>query len=231
VDIQLNKRNRSENRAARLVNRLLEEAGNRASVCESARLLFEAEPMMHPNVLDAYEQAAHTLKKARIPFRETGGIALNLHGAGRPTKDVDLIVRRSDWLRALQTLGQIASDRQGIRFGLPGEPEAGLAIVGPHGIPIELWPEGTTHEEIARIRGMQKARRHPAGKLAFTLRGDATVALINDKLASHLSAKDRLRDAADVQSLIKRLKLSLGFARRLAPEVRPAYRRLWTQQF
>jgi hypothetical protein len=140
-----------------------------------------------------------------------------------------LIVRRSDWLRARQALGQIASDRQGIRFGLPGEPEAGLAVVGPHGIPIELWPEGTTHEEIARIRGMQKARRHPAGKLAFTLRGNATAAFINDKLASYLSARDRLRDAADVQSLIKRLKLPLGFARRLAREVRPAYRRLWTR--
>ena len=67
---------------------------------------------------------------------------------------------------------------------------------------------------------MHKARRHPAGKLAFTLKGDATVALINDKLASHLSAKDRLRDAADVQSLIKRLKLPLEFANRLALEVR-----------
>jgi hypothetical protein len=227
--IRLNDRSRSENRAARLVNRLLEEAGNRASVHESARLLFEAEPMMHPHVQDAYEQAAHTLKKARIPFRETGGIALNLHGAGRPTKDVDLIVRRSDWLRAIRALGRIASDRQGIRFGLPGEPEAGLAVIGPHGIPIELWPEGTTHEEIARIRGMQKARRHPAGKLAFTLRGNATAAFINDKLASYLSAKDRLRDAADVQSLIKRLRLRLDFADRLAPEVRPAYRRLWMQ--
>ena len=185
--------------------------------------------MVHPDVLDAYEQAVRTLKKARIPFRETGGIALNLHGAGRPTKDVDLIVRRSDWLRALQALRQIATDRQGIRFGLPGEPDTGLAVIGPHGIPIELWPEGTTHEQIARIRGMQKARRHPAGKLAFTLRGNATVALINDKLASYLSAKDRLRDAADVQSLIKRLKLPLEFANRLASEVRPAYRRLWVQ--
>ena len=76
---------------------------------------------------------------------------------------------------------------------------------------------------------MHKARRHPAGKLAFTLRGDPTVALVNDKLASYLSAKDRLRDAADVQSLIKCLKLTLSFADRLAPEVRPTYRRLWNQ--
>ena len=183
--------------------------------------------MVHPHVLDAYQQAVRLLKKAKIPYRETGGIALNLHGAGRPTKDVDLIVRRSDWLRAIQALGQIATDRQGIRFGLPQEPEAGLAVIGPHGVPIEVWPEGTTHEEIARIRGMRKARRHPAGKLAFTLRGDATTAFVNDKLASYLSAKDRLRDAADVQSLIKRLRLPLGFANRLAPAVRSAYRRLW----
>jgi len=197
----------------------------------NAALLFEAEPMVHPDVLDAYEQAVRTLKKARIPFRETGGIALNLRGAGRPTKDIDLIVRRSDWLRAIRALGRIATDRQGIRFGLADEPETGLAVIGPHGVPIELCPEGTTHEEIARIRGMQKERRHPAGKLALTLQGDATVAFINDKLASYLSAKDRLRDAADVQSLIKRLRLPLEFANRLAPEVRPAYRRLWIQQF
>ena len=151
---------------------------------------------------------------------------MNLHRAGRPTKDVDLIVRRADWERARQTLGQIASDREGIRFGLREKPEEGLAVIGPHGVPIELWPEGTTHEERARIRGMQKARRHPAGKLAFTLRGNAIAAFINDKLASFLSAKDRLRDAADVQSLTKRLKLRRDFANRLAPEVRSASQRL-----
>ncbi len=94
-------------------------------------------------------------------------------------------------------------------------------------MPIEVWPTGPTHEQIARVRGKQKARRHPAGKLAFTFRGDATVAFINDKLASYLSAKDRLRDAADVQCLIKRLKLPRSFANRLAPAVRPAFRRLW----
>jgi hypothetical protein len=191
--------------------------------------LFEAEPMVHPDVLEAYEQAIRVLRKARIPYRETGGIALNFYGAGRPTKDVDLIVRRTDWSRAIRALGRIATDQPGIRFGLPDEPDAGLAVVGPHGVPIEVWPEGTTHDQIARIRGMQKARRHPAGKLAFTMQGDAVVGLVNDKLASYLSARDRLRDAADVQSLIKRLRLPPGFAARLAPEVRAAYRRVWVK--
>jgi hypothetical protein len=195
----------------------------------SASLLFEAKPMVHPDVLDAYEKAIRVLRKARIPYRETGGIALNSYGAGRPTKDIDLIVRRADWSRAIRALARIATDQPGIRFGLPGEPEPGLAVVGPHGIPIEVWPEGTTHEQIARRRGMQKARPHPAGKLAFTMRGDAVVGLVNDKLASYLSAKDRLRDAADVQSLITRLRLPLSFAARLAPEVRAAYRRVWVK--
>jgi hypothetical protein len=195
----------------------------------SATSLFDAQPMVHPNVLEAYEQAMRVLRKARIPCRETGGIALNLHGAGRPTKDIDLIVRRSDCARAIRALKKISTDKLGIRFGLPGEPEPRLAIVGRHGIPIELWPEGTTHEQIARIRGAQKARSHPAGKLAFTLQGDSVIALVNHKLASYLSAKDRLRDAADVQSLIKRLRLPLSFAARLAPEVRAAYRRIWVK--
>ena len=215
--------------AARFGKRPVGSCGNGGHARRGSPFLFDAEPMVHPNVLDAYEQAVRSLRNARIPFRATGGIALNLHGAGRPTKDVDLIVRRSDWLRAIRTVGRIATDQPGIRFGLPEEPDTGLAVIGPHGIPIELWPEGTTHEQIARIRGKQKARRHPAGELAFTLRGDPTVALINDKLASYLSAKDRLRDAADVQSLIKRLKLPLSFANRLSPEVRPAYRRLWVE--
>jgi len=102
---------------------------------------------------------------------------------------VDLIVRRTDWLKAIRALARIATDQPGVRFGLPGEPEEGLAVVGPHGVPIELWPEGTTHDQIARIKGMQKARAHPAGKLAFTMKGNAMVGLINDKLASYLPPK------------------------------------------
>lgn len=156
--------NEASTRAARKVNGLRESAGNRASVAGSAVHLFDAEPMMHPNVLDAYKQAARVLKKKRIQFRETGGIALNLRGAGRPTKDIDLVVRRSDWLRAIQAVSEIATDRPGIRFGLPQKPEAGLAVIGPHGVPIELWPEGTTHEQIARIRGMQKGASASCGQ-------------------------------------------------------------------
>ena len=81
--------------------------------------LFEAEPMIHPNVLDAYEQAVKVLNDHHIPFRATGGIALNLFHVGRPTKAVDLIVSRQQWHQARQALQSIATDVQGIILASP----------------------------------------------------------------------------------------------------------------
>jgi hypothetical protein len=150
---------------------------------------------------------------------------MNRFGAGRPTKDVDLVVSRKNWHRARDVLQAIATDRQGIRFGLPGEPDQGLALIGPNGVAIEVWPEGVTHGEIAAIRGKQRA--HRAGGISLSLKGDSRITLLNNKLASYLSATDRLRDAADVQSLIARLNLPLGFSDKLNPAVRAAYRRIW----
>ena len=191
-------------------------------------LLFDAPPMTHPHVADAYGKAAGKLASAGIKFRPMGGTAMWLAGAGRPTKDVDLIVARRDWHRARAVLQELATDPLGIRFGLKGEPPQGLALVGPHGVAIEIWPTGVTHGAIARIRGT--ARRHPAGRLKLTLQGNDRVALLNSKLASYLSATDRLRDAADVQALIAKWELPLDFSSRLSPVVRSAYERIWKGQ-
>jgi len=53
------------------------------------------------------------------------------------------------------------------------------------------------------------------------------IELLNSKLASFLSATDRLRDAEDVQSLVSNHDLPLEFEAQLAPAVRSAYRRIW----
>ena len=191
-------------------------------------LLFDASPMTHPHVADAYHQAASKLANAGIKFRPMGGTAMWLAGAGRPTKDVDLIVARRNWHKARAVLQELATDPLGIRFGLGGEPEQGLALVGPHGVAIEVRPSGITQGTIARIRGV--ARKHPAGRLKLTLAGNDRIALLNSKLASYLSASDRLRDAADVQALISKWELSLSFSSRLSPAVRAAYERIWRGQ-
>jgi len=184
--------------------------------------------MTHPHVAEAYRKAAKKLSAAGIKFRPTGGTAMWLAGAGRPTKDVDLIVARRHWHRARALLQELATDPLGIRFGLKGEPDEGLALVGPHGVAIEVRPTGITHSTIARIRGA--ARNHPAGRLKLTLAGDDRIALLNSKLASYLSASDRLRDAADVQALISKWELPLDFSKRLNPAVRSAYERIWRGQ-
>src|SRR5438067_3670661 len=129
----------------------------------SASLLFEAEPMVHPNVLEAYEQAIRVLRKARIPYRETGGIALNFYGAGRPTKRVDLIVRRADWLRAIRALGRIATDQPGIRFGLPGEPERGLGWLDHMASPSNSGPKERPTIRSPGSEGCKKRVRTPRG--------------------------------------------------------------------
>lgn len=190
--------------------------------------LFDAAPMAHPHVADAYHRVARKLLTAGIKFRPMGGTAMWLAGAGRPTKDVDLIVARRDWHRARAVLQELATDPLGIRFGLAGEPAEGLALVGPHGVAIEVWPAGISHRIIAQLRGA--SREHPAGRLQLTLAGNDRTALLNSKLASYLSATDRLRDAADVQALIIKWELGLEFSRRLNPAVRPAFERIWRGQ-
>lgn len=63
--------------------------------------------------------------------------------------------------------------------------------------------------------------------LTLNLQGDALVALINPKLASYLSASDRIREAAGAHALVVKLNLPLAFAARLDSKVRAAYRRVW----
>jgi hypothetical protein len=155
----------------------------------SHRFLFEAEPMLHPHVQEAYSEAIRVLKRNAIRHCVTGGIALNLYDAGRATKDLGFIVPRKDWHKARKSLDSLATDVQEQRFGLPEEPDDGLAVIGPHGVPIEIWPEGTTHEEIARVRG--KHRPYPANRLALTLEGDDVTALLNNKLASSVRSTYR----------------------------------------
>ena len=52
--------------------------------------------------------------------------------------------------------------------------------------------------------------------------------LIELKLASGMTAPDRLKDLADVQELIKARGLSAEFAEELNPYVREQYLRLWS---
>ena len=53
--------------------------------------------------------------------------------------------------------------------------------------------------------------------------------LVELKLASGMTAPHRRRDLADVQDLIRALRLPAGFAGRLDASVQPLYRELWQE--
>ena len=173
---------------------------------------------LHPAVVACLTDVARALRGIR--YRLAGGCALAALGVGRPTQDVDVVVARSRWADALAALRPLTVDAE--RMGLPGEPEPEAILRTRRGPFIEVFPEGVTAAEICRLR-LGTARRSPAGRIALTLRGSALVALINSKLASYLSAPDRIRDLGDVQSIIAARRLTAAFATRLHPAVRAAF--------
>jgi hypothetical protein len=60
-------------------------------------------------------------------------------------------------------------------------------------------------------------QKHPAGRLSSRWPVTIESHWLNSKLASYLSASDRLRDAADVQALISKWELALDFLKPLEP--------------
>lgn len=178
-----------------------------------------------PRVEEAARQAVLRLEKAGIRYALTGGLLLNRFGAGRPTMDVDLIVPKSRWQDAVNALLPLSINNE--KMGLDGEPEPAAILITKAGPFLEIFPQGLTADEIARLRNRRKP--HPAGKIAFRIQGNPLVNLINSKLASHLSATDRLQDASDVQRLIRAQGLTESFATQLDPRVAPTFRKLARQ--
>jgi hypothetical protein len=66
-----------------------------------------------------------------------------------------------------------------------------------------------------------------AGEVINNIRYLRLFALIDIKLASGMTNPGRLRDLADVQELIRVLKLPRDFLQKLNPFVRPKFEELW----
>ncbi|MDX2227465.1 MAG: hypothetical protein SFY92_10305 [Verrucomicrobiae bacterium] len=162
------------------------------------------------------KMAQARLDKAGIAHRLTGGLFLNEQGVGRPTFDIDLIVSRRDWQRAVSALVPMSIGNE--KMGLPDEPFPAAILKSKSGPFIEIFPEGLTAGEIAKLRGFHRSPR--AEKIALTLQGDPRVNFINSKLASYLSATDRIQDLADIQRLVKHQKLDMVYSKKLHPSVR-----------
>lgn len=166
----------------------------------------------------ALAQLASDLKQQGIDYMVIGAVALLAHGYPRFTEDIDLVMTPEgleafhqnlvglDYLPAFQgARKKLRSTRDGVSIEVlisgeyPGDGK-------PKPISFPVPADASTDIDGVRIVTLEK--------------------LIELKLASGMTAPDRLKDLADVQELIKVRGLASDFAEQLHPYVREQYSQL-----
>ncbi|HYH86880.1 MAG TPA: hypothetical protein VEX60_15615 [Pyrinomonadaceae bacterium] len=165
-------------------------------------------------------QLCDDLERHGIDYMIIGAVALMAHGYPRFTEDIDLV---------LTSEGLDTFHRELVGLGyLPAFEGARKRLRATHGgTPVEVIVAGDYPGD-----GKPKPVSFPEPATAsIEIDGVRVVTLgklIELKLASGMTAPDRLKDLADVQELIKTRDLAADFAEELNPYVREQYMRLWT---
>jgi hypothetical protein len=168
---------------------------------------------------NALARLCEDLDRHRIDYMVIGAVALMAHGYPRFTEGIDLVMTRDGleaFHRELVGLGYVpalAGARQRLRVARGGVPVE-VILAGEY--PGDGRPKPVVFPEPA------EASVELDGVRVVTLEK-----LIELKLASGMTAPDRLKDLADVQELIKARGLGSEFAERLDPYVRGQYLRLF----
>lgn len=155
------------------------------------------------------------LKQHGIEYMVIGAVALLAHGYPRFTEDIDLVLTRE---------GLDTFHRELVGRGYaPSFPDARKKLRSTKdGVPIEVITTGEYPGD-----GKPKPVVFPRPAEASTeINGVKFVTLerlIELKLASGITAPDRLKDLADVQELIKIRGLGVDFAEQLDDYVKPKY--------
>lgn len=164
-------------------------------------------------------QLCDDLERHGIDYMVIGAVAMLAHGYPRFTEDIDLVLTKEGletFHRELIGLGYVPA--------FEGARKRMRATRG--GTPVEVIVAGDYPGD-----GKPKPVCFPVPATAsIEIDGVRVVTLeklIELKLASGMTAPDRLKDLADVQELIKARGLAADFAEELNPYVREQYLRLW----
>jgi predicted nucleotidyltransferase len=164
---------------------------------------------------NALSRLAHDLSEHGIDYVVMGAVALLAHGYPRFTEDIDLIMTEEGLKKFHEELVGL-----GYQPSFPGAKKRLRSTMD--GIPIEVMTTGEYPGD-----GKPKPISIPKPKVAaIEIDGICFVTLdklIELKLASGISAPDRLKDLADVQELIRIRKLDQEFAKKLNPYVRDKF--------
>src|ERR1041385_8048186 len=137
---------------------------------------------------------ANELEQREIDYMVIGGLALLAHGYPRFTENIDLVMSQKDRQKFHSELSTSIKVMTTGEFPGDGKPK-----------PVSMPRPDEASIEIDGIKFVTLEK------------------LIELKLASGISAPDRLKDLADVQELIKLKHLDADFALRLNPYVRSKY--------
>ena len=167
------------------------------------------------NLNRALAHVAADLEKHEIDYMVVGALALFAHGYPRLTEDIDLVFTPDGLAKFHEELiglgyapafpgarKRLRSTKDGVRIDVitageyPGDGK-------PKPVSFPTPPEATVEIDGVRFATFEK--------------------LIELKLASGMTAPDRLKDLADVQELIKIKHLTNDFADKLNPYVREKY--------
>ncbi|MCU0604368.1 MAG: nucleotidyltransferase family protein [Desulfobacterales bacterium] len=171
-------------------------------------------------VFETMRRLAKQLEDEGIAYAVIGGMALAAHGYMRMTLDVDVLLTPEGLARFREKLvgrGYVAGFPDAVKSFRDTETNVKIEIITAGEFPGDGLPKPVSfpdpadyaiEEDSVSVINLEK--------------------LIELKLASGLSAGNRLRDLADVQDLIMVLDLPLEFADSLDPSVGSEYRRIWT---
>lgn len=175
--------------------------------------------MERGTVQAALHRVAKRLAELGIPHAVAGAMAMFRHGYRHFTEDVDILVTRD-------ALKRIHEELEGCGY-VPAFAGSKALRDSELGVKIEFIVTGDYPGD-----GKPKPVTFPdPEQVAVELEGIRYVNLttvIELKLASGMTAPHRLKDLADVQELIKALRLPREFAENLNPYVRDKFNELWT---
>ncbi|MBI3822949.1 MAG: nucleotidyl transferase AbiEii/AbiGii toxin family protein [Planctomycetes bacterium] len=169
-------------------------------------------------VQETLRKITKRLDDLKVPYAVAGAMALFQHGYRRFTEDVDLLVTRA----ALQAIHEALD---GLGYVPPFQGSKNLRDA-EFGVKIEFIVTGEYPGD-----GKPKPVAFPEpADVAIELGGVRCVnlpTLLTLKIASGMTNAARLKDLADVQEVIKRLKLPRAFGDQLHAYVQDKYRELW----
>ena len=177
-------------------------------------LFFEGEG----KVQETLRRITKTLDELNIPYAIVGGMALFAHGFRRYTEDVDILVTP-------EGLKRIHQELEGRGYVPPFEKSKHLRDTETR-VKIEFLTTGGYPGD-----GKEKPVSFPDPEAVVEVhQGIKCVrlpTLVELKLASGISAPNRLKDLADVQEIIRVLHLPRTFGEGLNPYVRAKFDELW----